>query len=239
MNNFVKLVNKVLRKIFNIELIRAERLVRQRMYDGLIYLRDSKGFQPNVCIDVGVAEGTPDLYRAFPNATHMLIEPLSEYERHITNLSKKYNIIYEKCAASSISGEMEILIPDRKSGSSFFDQQDTSKSVNRRLIITKTLDELFIKHSIKGSVLLKVDAEGAELEVLKGAKAILEKIDVVILEATFIPKLVGAPDFTLLIEEMKQIDFVIFDWFDVRVRPDGALFQADLVFVRTDSHWRK
>lgn len=123
MSNFVRFINKVLGEIFNIKLSRAERQIRQCMYDGLRYLRDSIGFQRNFCIHLGVAEG-------------------------------------------------------------------------------------------------------AEIEALKHAKVSLKQIDVVILEATFTSKLVGAHDFILSREEMKQLNFVIFDWFDIRVRPNGGIISG-------------
>ena len=37
----------------------------------------SLGFKPATVIDVGVAYGTHELYKGFPKARHLLIEPLS------------------------------------------------------------------------------------------------------------------------------------------------------------------
>src|SRR5690349_20367910 len=38
------------------------------------------GYAPATVIDVGVAAGTPVLYEAFPDAYHVLVEPLAEFE---------------------------------------------------------------------------------------------------------------------------------------------------------------
>src|SRR3989442_12701698 len=39
-----------------------------------------RGFAPATVIDVGAAYGTPALYAAFPDAYHVMIEPLADYE---------------------------------------------------------------------------------------------------------------------------------------------------------------
>lgn len=44
------------------------------------------GFEPLTVIDVGAAGGTYELYRAFPKAKFLLVEPLKEYESDM----KKY-----------------------------------------------------------------------------------------------------------------------------------------------------
>ena len=38
----------------------------------------SLGFQPSLIVDVGAADGTPELYNAYPGAKFILIEPLIE-----------------------------------------------------------------------------------------------------------------------------------------------------------------
>ena len=53
------------------------------------------GFVPNIVIDVGVAKGTFALYEAFPNAYHLLVEPLEEFEDDIISILKKYKGSYD------------------------------------------------------------------------------------------------------------------------------------------------
>ena len=47
------------------------------------------GFRPQTVIDVGVADGTFELYRAFPNAKHLLIEPLEEFKPALERITRQ------------------------------------------------------------------------------------------------------------------------------------------------------
>lgn len=58
------------------------------------------GFSPATVIDVGVASGTPALYTRFPNARHLLIEPLEEFEERLQTICSRYDAEYVLAAAS-------------------------------------------------------------------------------------------------------------------------------------------
>src|SRR5262245_52875429 len=58
--------------------LRPARGARANMAEALRHLKE-RGFTPRTVIDVGVARGTDDLYEAFPDAKHLLIEPLGEF----------------------------------------------------------------------------------------------------------------------------------------------------------------
>ncbi len=63
------------------------------------------GFQPKTIIDVGVASGTPALYRTFPDCYFLLIEPLKEFESDLIAILKRYPGSYVLAAAGSSSGQ--------------------------------------------------------------------------------------------------------------------------------------
>ena len=46
---------------------------------------------PKTVIDVGVGNGTFELYEAYPNANFILIEPVIEYEQVIAKIKRQYN----------------------------------------------------------------------------------------------------------------------------------------------------
>jgi len=77
--------------------------IRSDMEDVLNHMR-GQGFIPQSVIDVGVANGTKDLYEAFPNAQFVLVEPLREFEPYMQSLQKKYKVRYELAAAASTLG---------------------------------------------------------------------------------------------------------------------------------------
>jgi hypothetical protein len=47
-------------------------------------------FSPRTVVDVGAGRGTPQLYEAFPEAYHFLVEPLTEYESDLSKALKPY-----------------------------------------------------------------------------------------------------------------------------------------------------
>ena len=47
-------------------------------------------FSPRTVVDVGADRGTPQLYDAFPEAYHFLVEPLTEYESNLRKALEPY-----------------------------------------------------------------------------------------------------------------------------------------------------
>src|SRR6185437_10394420 len=72
-----------------------------------LYLRRLK-FRPATIIDVGVAEGTPDLYEAFPKAYLMLIEPVAEFFGDITQILAARPGVHVPAALGNEPGERTI-----------------------------------------------------------------------------------------------------------------------------------
>lgn len=67
------------------------------------------GFEPRTVIDVGAAIGTFELYETFPNASHILIEPLEENRTYLDRIvSKLENAEYIIAAATERKGTVTI-----------------------------------------------------------------------------------------------------------------------------------
>src|SRR5262249_4097827 len=88
-------------------------------------------------------------------------------------------------------------------------------------------------HTIDPPAFLKIDAQGYELEILKGAADVLASFDAILLEIATIEINEGAPLLHDVVPFMTAIGFVAYDILEVHRRPlDGALNQIDIVFVR-------
>ena len=72
----------------------------------------SNGFIPNTVIDIGVGNGTQDLYSAFPDAYLYLIEPLVEFKPTIQSILSKRNGDYIIAAAGSSNSTQQINVHD-------------------------------------------------------------------------------------------------------------------------------
>ncbi|MEO6981194.1 MAG: FkbM family methyltransferase, partial [Mucilaginibacter sp.] len=85
-----------------------------------------------------------------------------------------------------------------------------------------------------------IDTQGYELEILKGGEKTLAHAEFVLLEVSFLDIYINCPLITDTVSFMKQRGFVVYDICTLMKRPlDNALFQADFLFVKEDSVFRK
>jgi len=86
---------------------------------------------------------------------------------------------------------------------------------------------------------LKIDVQGYELEVLRGAERMLAQVEVVFTEVNYLEIYSGVPLAAELIGWLAQRGFALHDVCNLMARPsDGALWQSDMVFVRHTSPLR-
>lgn len=197
----------------------------------------SLGFQPAVVIDVGVQQGTYELYRTFPESLHILIEPVAEQEPHLQTICSELPFAtYLIAAASDTTGQATLRITNNFQYSGLISASSTEAPSTHfdRVVQTVALDDLCQNESISGPILLKIDVDGAELSVLRGSIEILkDKVQYLVIEATLFHQIHH------IIEFMTQNDFVLYDNLEHLYRPlDGALWQVDLAFVPKNSALR-
>lgn len=199
------------------------------------------GFKPQTVIDVGVASGTFALYRKFPEARHILIEPLKEFEEDLKFISLNYNAEYIVAAAGAKKGNTIINVHPDLVGSSIFKETEGSyvDGITREVPMI-TIDDLCQERKLKHPYLIKIDVQGAELMVLEGAASVLQHTEVIILEVSFFNCILGCPLLCDVVTYMKRHDFVVYDIFHFNYRPlDKALCQVDMMFVKESGVFRK
>lgn len=233
LNKFIKIKNKIASFLIPKE--------RNNLYQSLTQLSNN-GFQPNTIFDVGVAKGTRDLYKAFPNSFFVLIEPLKNYNPFINRILKKYNGTHKLCALSDTNGIVKFnLHPEHMDGSSLL-KEESGKEVDGFEVEIKTrkIDDIVLEEGFKGPFLIKIDVQGAELKVLNGGLETIKNTEVITMEVSLFKFMKGAPEFFEVIKFMKDKGFVVYDILKGFYRPlDKALGQVDIVFVREDGKFRK
>ena len=109
-----------------------------------------------------------------------------------------------------------------------------------RQVPVVTIDGVCAEKNLNGPYLIKVDVQGAELQVLAGATRTLRETEAVILEVTLFGTIIGGPQFSDVVAFMKQHGFVAYDFCGFLYRPfDNALSQVDMVFVREQGLFRR
>jgi FkbM family methyltransferase len=200
------------------------------------------GFRPRTVIDVGVAFETRELYRAFPDAKFLLIEPLTEFEPFLKKICSEFEAQYVLAAAGEAPGTamLNVHTDQLDSSSLLAEVEGTSVDGIKRQVQIVTIDDLCLERGLVGPYLLKADVQGAELKVLAGASRTLHETEVVVLEVTLLGTMFGGPQLFDAVAYMKERGFVVYDIWGFLYRPlDGALAQVDIAFVREDGCFRQ
>lgn len=203
------------------------------------------GLSPNSIIDVGAAYGsfTSQCLEVFPDARYVLVEPLVEYQPMLTRLCKHHpgiRCIY--AAAAADRSETQLNVHPDLVGSSLYREVEEGTDVNGvpRTVHAITVDEVVQEAGFKGPFLLKIDVQGAELDVLRGAERTLQETEYLLVEVSFFQFFKNGPEVSDVIAYMKERGFVPYDLFSLQYRPvDHALSQVDLAFVKERGLFRR
>ena len=141
--------------------------------------------RPNpVILDVGANIGcfTTLLARVLPNSTIHAFEP----QRHVFQIlsgniaiNNLYNVHTVNCAVSNYNGTLDIEEPDPTKPCDFgtyslVHQNTYTPSGKKRVCDVVTLDKYVEKHGIERVDFIKIDVEGMDIDVLEGARKIIE-----------------------------------------------------------------
>ena len=207
--------------------------------DGVAFLKKIID-KPDYIIDIGFADGTPDLTDIFPMSEnkYLLIEANPQFHKKLDEIKLKHpNAITEKSFCGEKEGEILLNISRQGYESSIYRNPNGGETLS---LPVKTLDSIIEKNSINGRLFLKIDVEGAEIDVLKGATKTLEMTDVAILETWInVPDSKSPGDFGKIVEIMYENDFVVFDFFGGHSHKSGVLAHIDTVFVKKNSKYRE
>jgi FkbM family methyltransferase len=236
----MKTVVKKLIRSFGYEIIKSYRAPTRRTMEESLRHLSRLGYCPSVIIDVGTASGTDDLVNVYPDSRYLWIEPLQEFETDLKRLQSKYSGDYLIGACGRTEGRVTMNVHPSLTGSSILHEADGEEAdgVPREVPMLR-LDDLAEKYGIKANVLLKVDVQGAELEVLEGAQDLLPACEIIILEVSFFKFLKTNPEFCDVINYMKEKGFVAYDIFGGTNRLlDGAVAMKDVLFVKEEGRFR-
>ena len=134
---------------------------------------------------------------------------------------------------------MSFFVHADMSGSSAYPQQEGALLDGEEVKVPVRRLDGIIPTGIPRPALLKIDTQGAELEVVRGATRLLDEIDVVVAETSFHEFRKGTPEISEVIAEMGRLGFVPYEVIEGFYRPiDNALAQIDIAFVPRDSRLR-
>ena len=195
-----------------------------------------RGFAPATVIDVGAGRGTPLLYRVFPDAVHVMIEPLREFEDDLRRIAAtRRGAQYLPTAIGAREGTATINVsPDCLLESSLNEVRwrEADPAMIAREVPVTTLDDLLAEHGWTGPFAIKIDTEGFEHRVIEGATATLAQTQLVIAEVSVARRFDQSYTFAEFVALMAARGFELCDVLNVVKATDGDVSYMDCAFRR-------
>ena len=185
-------------------------------------------WSPHSILDIGGYKGhwTRQARATFPSADIVMVEPNHHAELQTIGVPVHYEVLS--------SGVKPVLwYSNMTTGDSMYKELTRHySSVSPTTRTTTTLDTLFPTQRFD---CIKLDCQGAELDILKGGEHLLRYTDVVLIECSFAGRYNnGAPSFADYIAYLDQIDFAPLDITELH-RANDILCQIDILFLRKTS----
>jgi FkbM family methyltransferase len=194
---------------------------------------------PDIIYDIGAHHGiwTRSAKRVFPQGNYFLFDANAE---NASQLETSNSASFLVALGSSDQEERQFFLPPPgviTTGASLFREQTAhyrSGNARVRRVAVRRLDRFCKEHALPPPDLMKLDVQGAELDVLMGAGALLENCEALIAELSLLRMNEGAPIAAEIIAELHELGFYCTDLCEVhRSVSTGTSLQMDILFTRT------
>ncbi len=194
--------------------------------------------EARLIIDGGANEGkeAAKFIKRYPQADLHAFEPIPQLvERMRERFGEHKNVHLHRKALGAAEGVLSLNITSKNTASSLLrpsgwvtaywkEQMDVVRTIETPVV---RLDEMFADEVD----ILKLDLQGYELEALKGASGLLERIKIILPEVEFVELYDGAVLFGDLDGFLREHGFRLYNLYDLFTQRDGQLVYADAVYV--------
>jgi len=234
-NLFIKFIRSIL-NIFGVDIIKIRRTFNQTYKNNIN--------KKPIIFDVGANDGQSieRFSSIFPKSTIHSFEPIKECYEKIIQIYNKNKLIINNFALGDKDCERIFYINKNSYTSSFFKINDKyedlvnsdgiNKSAKKKI---KTLDGYVNLHKIKKIDILKIDTQGYELNILKGAKKSLKKkIKFIELELTIADYYKKKVNFYEIDKVLSKNNFILYDMENFSYNKDKRLAWFDLLYKKNN-----
>jgi len=204
------------------------------MFDRLRVLKE-KGYCPDTILDIGAHHGiwTQKMLEIYETANYYLFEGIQYDELDKYKADPKIKVYI------TVLNEKEAEVDwfqMKNTGDSFFREKSKHfvqcEILKKQTIDLTTLAERENLFRESKNIFIKIDCQGAEIPILKGAGSVLAKTDFILLEMPFFGQYnEGVPTFLEHIQYMDSIGFVPFDIVEHHYTNNYNM-QVDIVFIK-------
>ena len=201
-------------------------------------LRDLRfqGYRPKTMLDIGAHIGsfTMEFLQTFPDCVPTMVEPNPHCQESLAKLPFERHAF----AASSQSGEAEMFLTKewlQSTGSSLYRENTAyfrDEVVIKETVPTARVDEAFAGRRFD---FVKIDTQGAELDVLLGGAAVIALADYILVEVSFVEYNAGGAKAEAVFAQLSAMGFrcgEAADFHRLAGVENGALLQMDFLFER-------
>jgi FkbM family methyltransferase len=214
----------------------TERKAQKLSHRNALTRLKSLGFAPGVIYDVGAYRGgwTRLASEVFPQAQFVLFEANRDHAGALAATGRRHVI----AALGGEDGGARVFHVPRQgdvTGASLYVENTihyAEANLQVREVETARLDTLVAREKLPAPDLIKIDVQGAELEVLAGAAETLRDANALIVEASFVDYNKGGPLVADVIAAMDRLGFKCADLCEVHRNAGNFVLQLDLLFVR-------
>lgn len=195
------------------------------------------GYLPNHIVDIGANHGTWTRHALghFPNASVTMIEPQGWLRESVDDLLRtNIKVQFHAVGAGEKKGQFKFTIVDRDDSCSFRYSEEEAIAMGYRQVEVPvvTLNDFLAEHNLNTPDIIKIDAEGLDIDVLKGASNYFSKTEIFMVEAAVMNKMFTNDVLTML-EFMHKAGYKLFDITDInRTQKQNALWLVELVFIK-------
>lgn len=210
----------------------AFRLVRSLQTDGWNFA---------TVIDIGANAGqfTRAALGAWPGAQVVAFEPLPGAADSLAEAVDPIGRVeIHRCAVGAEDG-ITTFVPHRHDlSSSVLPVAESAKALPwaeelpPESVELRRLDTVIDGRILARPVLLKIDVQGYELEVLRGATDTLAQVDAILVETAFVPGYEGQPAFGMVDDALSALGWRLIRPLDFRRETDGRIVEADCLYLR-------
>lgn len=207
-----------------------EKPMPQSHTDYLFKLKNEFNFNPKVIWDVGacVLYWTNIAKEVWPNSEYVLFEAMEESEDLFVESNHKYCIgVFSDVDEKEITFYKNVTFP---AGNSYYMENPKHSGMaealfanpsNQFLRKTITLDTAQKKHNFPMPDLLKIDVQGCEVDILKGASNVLQYVKHLIVELQHIEYNIGAQLCDNSIPFIESLGFKLVEKFSLSSHADA------------------